>query len=82
MRHQFVLALARSFDSLQTRKLGYWKLMLRDGLSLYFVRFFLSPSNQIQIQKINLRGSFSIDYLGRQYDQRFILVHREALWSR
>lgn len=41
----FVLALARSFDSLQTRKLGYWKLMLRDGLSLYFTTWVVNMIN-------------------------------------
>jgi len=41
----FVLALARSFDSLQTRKLGYWKLMLRDGLSLYASTWLVNMMN-------------------------------------
>lgn len=36
---QFGLAVMRSVESLQTRPLSPWKLMLRDGLNLYGVSY-------------------------------------------
>jgi hypothetical protein len=36
---QFGLAVMRSVESLQTRPLSAWKLMLRDGLNLYGVSY-------------------------------------------
>ena len=41
---QFVLALWRSISSLQSKPLSPWKLMLRDGLNLYGVRYSSTPS--------------------------------------
>ena len=37
---QLGLAITRSVESLQTRPLSPWKLMLRDGLNLYGVSYF------------------------------------------
>jgi hypothetical protein len=36
---QFALAVIRSYNSLQSKPLTPWKLMLRDGLNLYGVSF-------------------------------------------
>lgn len=37
---QFGLAIMRSVESLKTRPLNPWRLMLRDGLNLYGVSYF------------------------------------------
>ena len=43
----FALALMRSIDSLQTRPLSPWKLMLRDGLNLYGAIWLVNMVNMI-----------------------------------
>ncbi|KAF8158399.1 hypothetical protein B0H34DRAFT_656939 [Crassisporium funariophilum] len=43
----FGLALLRSIESLQTRPLGPWKLMLRDGLNLYGAIWLVNMANML-----------------------------------
>jgi hypothetical protein len=43
----FALALIRSINSLQTKPLSPWKLMLRDGLNLYGAIFLVNLTNMI-----------------------------------
>lgn len=66
---QFALALAKSFNSLQTKPMGLWKLMLRDGLNLYGVRFTLLLTC---IMTYVLLG-----HLVCQHGQHAVLVHHE-----
>ncbi|KAF5369255.1 hypothetical protein D9758_002633 [Tetrapyrgos nigripes] len=43
----FALALYRSFQSLNVKPLGYWKLMLRDGLNLYGAIWIVNMVNML-----------------------------------
>jgi len=43
----FVLALKRSLDSLEAKRLSPWKLMLRDGLNLYGTIFIVNMANML-----------------------------------
>ncbi|KAG6918322.1 hypothetical protein DXG01_015180 [Tephrocybe rancida] len=43
----FVLALMRSFKSLEAKPLSPWKLMLRDGLNLYGAIFLVNLTNMV-----------------------------------
>ncbi|KAK7469160.1 hypothetical protein VKT23_003651 [Stygiomarasmius scandens] len=43
----FALALNRSFDSLKSKPMGLWKLMLRDGLNLYGAIWIVNMVNML-----------------------------------
>jgi len=43
----FILALVRSFKSLEIKRLSYWKLMLRDGLNLYGAIWLVNMVNML-----------------------------------
>ena len=46
---QFGLAVMRSVESLRTRPLSPWKLMLRDGLNLYGVSYLRGSITETQL---------------------------------
>lgn len=63
----------RSINSLQAKPLSPWKLMLRDGLNLYAVRYFPITWGFLKLIHFPWLG-----HLAREPCEHVLLVHHEA----